>query len=316
MASGYDGIPDRPIVGILSLPHTDAFQEAHNLNITDVKGIIPSSYVRWLQSAGAQVVVIPHFWDAGSQQKLISKLSGILFTGGDYGDDNWNRTTAMIYNEVIRRNGTSEPLALWATCLGYERVLQVASQSNRTIVKAMVMDKSLPIGWSIDISSPFFNYMGNLELSKFEKFPIGYNFHYWGATPESWHAHRDQLDPIFNVLGYQEYRHQDTDETIKFVAMIEGKYNLPIWAVQFHPEKALFEWSPNLHYPHSETAVLANRKIADFFVTQVRKFSKNSRGFNNFEDESKFGIYNYQTVFTGADVNATHAIFTETYIIQ
>jgi len=130
--------------------------------------------------------------------------------------------------------------------------------------------------------------------------------------------HSAKLDPLFEVLGYQEFTSPDNEEMIKYVAMIEGKNGLPIWAVQFHPEKALFEWSPSLHYPHSETAVLANRKIADFFVTQVRKFSisRGARGFDNFQDESEFGIYNYQAVFTGADVNATHAIFTETYIIQ
>jgi len=142
------GTPDRPIVGILSLPLTDSFREIHHIHQEGVKAVIPSSYVRWLQSAGAQVVVIPHFWPQEEVRDLVAKLSGVLFTGGDYGDDSWNATTAMIFNEAVRRNGTGDPLALWATCLGYERILQVASDDNHnTVVEATVMDESLTVSW-------------------------------------------------------------------------------------------------------------------------------------------------------------------------
>jgi gamma-glutamyl hydrolase len=107
-----------------------------------------------------------------------------------------------------------------------------------------------------------------------------------------------------------------TDES-SFIAMVEGRNGLPVYGVQFHPEKALFEWSPQLHYPHSETAVLANRKIADFFVHQVRQIQKRSPvGFADFKDESEYAIYNYESRFTGVDINATHAVYTETYLIN
>ena len=308
-----EGTPDRPIVGILSLPLTESFREIHHIHQEGVRAVIPSSYVRWLQSAGAQVIVIPHFWPQAEIRELVAKLSGILFTGGDYGDDAWNATTAMIFNEAVRRNGTGDPLALWATCLGYERILQVASEDDHhTVVEASVMDESLPVSWKKDQTSAFMSFMGHEALSKFETHDIAYNFHHWGVTPESWKQHETLLDQYFNILGMHK------KGPLEFVAMIEGKDGLPIWAVQFHPEKALFEWSPMLHYPHSEVAVLNNRKIADFFVNQVRKFAKmkSSRGFDNFEDESKYAVYNYPTIFTGADVNATHSVFTETYIIN
>lgn len=313
LPESLEGTPDRPIVGILSLTLTDAFREAHHIHQEGIKAVIPSSYVRWLQSAGAQVVVIPHFWPEVDILDLVSKLSGVLFTGGDYGDEAWNSTTALIFNEVIRRNGTGDPLALWATCLGYERVLQIASSDDvNTVVKATVLDESLKVSWQDVSNSMFLRFMGESSLAAFERHPIAYNHHFWGVTPDSWTQHSGSLDPLFSIVGMHDY------ESLEFVAMIEGKNTLPIWGVQFHPEKALFEWSPTLKYPHSETAVLNNRKIADFFVSQVRKFAKlsTSRGFDNFEDESKYAIYNYATIFTGADLNATQSVFTETYIIN
>ena len=43
---------------------------------------IPASYVKWLQSAGAQVVPVPYNADRATLQKLFNSLNGILFTGG------------------------------------------------------------------------------------------------------------------------------------------------------------------------------------------------------------------------------------------
>ena len=302
---------DRPIVGILSLSYSPEFLLLHQVHIPpSARGIIPSSYVKWLQSAGAQVIVIPHFWESDAIADLVSKLSGVLFTGGDYGDDAWNHTTSMIFQQALDRNGTDHPLVLWGTCLGFERIIQVASHdSSNAVVAAPLVDESIPVVWASSLltSSPFFKYMGVSSLDAFSSRPIAYNFHNYGVTPGSWAAHSDTLDPLFDVIG----THKTND--LEFVAMIEGKNGLLVYGIQFHPEKALFEWSPNLHYPHSEIGVLNNRRIADFLINKVRHAG--GATFLNFQDESQFAIYNYQTIFTGISTNGG-PIFTETYIID
>jgi gamma-glutamyl hydrolase len=182
---------------------------------------------------------------------------------------------------------------------------------TNVVVPAELMDASIPVEWT-DVGSNFEKFLGEKDLGRFATRDIAYNYHHWGVTRDSWKSHQDLLDSLFNIVGW----HNNMSTNMSFVAMIEGKNGLPVYGVQFHPEKALFEWSPKLHYPHSESAVLANRKVADFFVHQVRKASRPGVGFVDFEDESRFAIYNYQPIFTGNDVNATRAIFTETYIIN
>lgn len=186
----------------------------------------------------------------------------------------------------------------------------ISRDDHGAVVAATLVDESIPVEW-IYKDSNFASFMGAKYLDKFARNDIAYNFHVCGLTPQSWETHSEYLDPLFNKIGMHHH------ENLSFVAMVERKNSFPIRGVRFHPEKALFEWSPSLHYPHSETAVLANRKIADFFVGEVRRMSKPSReGFDNFAEVSQYAIYNYPPVFTGVDVNATRGIYTETYLIN
>jgi gamma-glutamyl hydrolase len=315
--------PDRPIIGILSLSMSESFRKMHDLP-ADAPGAIPSPYVKWLESAGAQVIVIPHFWEPTRIMETVSKLSGVLFTGGDAGDLAWNTTTAMIYNEVVRRNRTDDPLALWATCLGYERVLQVVTNDEyNTVIEATLIDVSTPVEWTNTSNSGFSKFVGEHTLSRFSSHPIAYNYHTFGVTNSSWHVHADTLDPLFEILGWMKDPANDSAEP--FIAMIEGKNGLPIWGVQFHPEKAMFEWGPTLHYPDTTTAVDANRRIADFFVQHVvgpfqkKKYSShgNNNTFASFADVAQYSVYNYIPFVPGKS-SGENAIpsFIEVYTIN
>ena len=86
------------------------------------------------------------------------------------------------------------------------------------------------------------------------------NFHQWCLTPEN-STKSDPLKGFWDVLS----TNYDTNG-IQFISMMESKH-YPIWAVQYHPEKNMFEWTekyPNI--PHTRDAVHAAAFHAEFFV--------------------------------------------------
>lgn len=54
---------------------------------------------------------------------------------------------------------------------------------------------------------------------------------------------------------------------LEYVSSMEHK-TLPYWGVQFHPEKAAYEWNPKHRTPHTLNAIRANQYFVDFFVEQ------------------------------------------------
>lgn len=42
----------------------------------------------------------------------------------------------------------------------------------------------------------------------------------------------------------------------------------PIYGLQWHAEKALYEWDPKEVIPHSDAATVANQYIAEFYVSE------------------------------------------------
>lgn len=45
-------------------------------------------------------------------------------------------------------------------------------------------------------------------------------------------------------------------------------YRYPFYAVQWHPEKASYEWDPQVDIPKSHEAVLVAQHMAAFFIQE------------------------------------------------
>lgn len=92
---------------------------------------------------------------------------------------------------------------------------------------------------------------------------VTYNSHEWGVAPSAY-ASGSALAKFYNVLSTNVDR-----QGRRFVSTIEAR-QYSIYGLQWHPEKASFEWAANLVINHNASSVVANNHMARFFVEQCR----------------------------------------------
>uniref|UniRef100_A0A0G4HNZ5 folate gamma-glutamyl hydrolase n=1 Tax=Chromera velia CCMP2878 TaxID=1169474 RepID=A0A0G4HNZ5_9ALVE len=111
---------------------------------------------------------------------------------------------------------------------------------------------------------------------------VFYN-HEHGVSLEDW-AGSPSLSEGFLSLGVSsDKRGKD------FVAILEAK-EAPIFGVQFHPEKNLFEWDPKKNIPRTEESTAVASYFARFFVDEARK---STHKFPSGKEEAEALIYNW-----------------------
>ena len=75
-----------------------------------------------------------------------------------------------------------------------------------------------------------------------------------------------------------------------FPLITTSAINFPIYGVQWHPEKSIYEWTSAEGINHSEHAVIVAQTLANFFVQEARK---SAHSFPSTEEENSMLIYNY-----------------------
>jgi gamma-glutamyl hydrolase len=289
---------DRPIIGVLTLPEPACLHYG--------KQSIVTSNVRWIQAGGARVV--PVFYDSTDDELdyILHRINGIFFTGGavsynptttDEHDDPsgslYLRTTERILWHVQEENENGNHFPLWATCLGFERLLEhfaaakkkdagATNATSSSILEAFDAE-NYPInlhftdaGWE----SRLFGSMTD-DLFKEVASPVGrlaFNNHGLGIHPETFASYRALTEEIA-VLTIDKDRNGKS-----FVSTIEGK-KAPIYGTQWHPEKPPWEWNPKWRIARSEKAIEMSNFMGRFFVNEC-KYNK-----NKFEDENALRKY-------------------------
>ena len=78
--------PQTPVIGIFTMPDQTDTLEQTDLNSSQKTATnytyIAASYVKFIQMSGAQVVPIFAFSNTSYLDSILSKVNGILFTGG------------------------------------------------------------------------------------------------------------------------------------------------------------------------------------------------------------------------------------------
>jgi gamma-glutamyl hydrolase len=80
--------------------------------------------------SGAQVVPIFAYNDTAYLDDILSKVNGVLFTGGGIEFDikhRWTANADHILKYAIESNKRGNPFPIWGTCLGFELLAYLTS---------------------------------------------------------------------------------------------------------------------------------------------------------------------------------------------
>eukprot|EP00355_Strombidium_rassoulzadegani_P000610 CAMPEP_0168612848 /NCGR_PEP_ID=MMETSP0449_2-20121227/3135_1 /TAXON_ID=1082188 /ORGANISM="Strombidium rassoulzadegani, Strain ras09" /LENGTH=247 /DNA_ID=CAMNT_0008653439 /DNA_START=217 /DNA_END=960 /DNA_ORIENTATION=+ len=222
---------ERPVIGILSQTLEDYMQT--DTRFEGYKSYIMSSYVKYMESFGAEVVpIIVGETDDAVLEKL-EKLDGVLFPGGD--GDNFD-LGKFVFNQVKKFNDEGQFYPAWSTCLGYENLVAYTADAGLDSWGIYpITSASLPLAFTKDPRQTRM-FEGLQDLSwEFASHNFTYNSHRFGISPLTF-----QTD-----LGLNEFWDVTSVSLMPngtaFTASIEAK-NYPIFGTQFHPEKPSELW--------------------------------------------------------------------------
>ncbi len=229
--------------------------------------IVNSNSVRWLESAGADAVVI-HPWHEHSEiDEILSKVNGVLFQAGERElnlKNRWEKNANYILEKVKKINENGEYFPLLGVGQGFELIHALVVDTLDVLSDFAANEISDPL-----IPSPDFDVSRMFaDITKDEKLMIqeeniAAQFHKKGVRLDTYFKHRD-LDKFFNVTTYA----QDKNGHV-FVDTVEAK-DYPIYATQHNPEKINFERRFQ-SIPTSLGAIIISQRIGQFFVDEARE---------------------------------------------
>mmetsp|Transcript_35858 Transcript_35858/g.57164 ORF Transcript_35858/g.57164 Transcript_35858/m.57164 type:complete len:339 (+) Transcript_35858:254-1270(+) len=256
-----DRVNDRPIIGILT-----QFDDKNRS-----QEYIAGSYVKFVEAAGARAVPIRCTASKEELHTLFHSINGLLIPGGSADlslGHHFYDAAKVIFDLAIESNRNGNVFPIWGTCLGFETLNILAAGDNSTVLSAggkfESHDYPSPVTLTEKVSkSRLLEFMPRHILRAMQTQNITYNSHSQGVSPEIFLGN-EKLDGFFDLLGtYVDKKGKP------FVAMVEAR-NLPIYGVQFHPEKAPFEWHKPSQIPHEPEAIFLSGYFADFFVDEAR----------------------------------------------
>ena len=253
---------------------------------------VDSYYVRWIEAAGARVVVIP--WDLTPErlQWYATRVNAVLFPGGGLEDDAtmqaYFRNVILWHDTSIDMSSRGQTLVLWGTCQGFQ-VICAAAARNLSVIEENIVHGLYPLMLSLNLtqasaSSRMLNPSTTSPeiLKALTNHASTLNWHHDAVRLPSWQAHPSMSELIATSTNCDP-------SGVEFVSAIEHK-TAPIFASQFHPERPPYEFSNSL-IGHSAHVMIVSQFFANFLAAQAR-MSKNAFDGGDSEVESH-SVHNY-----------------------
>ena len=184
----------------------------------------------------------------------------------------------------MEQNEKGHKFPIFCTCLGFQLASYLTSNYNPSIIQ--------PINGNIDIIEPIdltgqesylFKTFNKAQVEKMTKGHgvVFYHNHY--AVKIDTFNQNQYLRKFWNLIATSTSPYNE-----EFVAMFEAK-DYPFFAVQFHPEKNLYEWEVAADRSAEGTEIV--QIMSNRFIDIARQ---NPNRFTSAEEFTDASIYNYK----------------------
>ena len=294
-------MPKRPkqelVVGILTLPISHILKNkirkaikakvpmaefASYSKILNNMTFYPSSYAKWLEHNGIKTVPITINQPIGKIYSLIDQLDGLLLTGGatplflknniiQVDSSGVGSSTKIkhpsdylnIVGQIIRyakKKNLDKPFPVWGTCLGFEAI--ILDESRLSVTMSFVHNNNKNLSSTLEGPESSFrmaSFLTPSELIYLQTQPASFFNHDYAFTTHNFlrnHWLNNQYDLVASTKA----------GPTTVVSMIEHK-TLPIYGVQFHPEKIIYENQNHGLITKDQQAKSLSNKLSLFFVS-------------------------------------------------
>jgi len=285
-SSQSPAVNSRPIVGVVTQP-TDSLS---NLG----SSYIAASYVKYIEAAGARVVPIFHNSTFEELEHMFQSVNAIFFPGGGADLDDTPLYTAAnyLYQLMITANDKGDYFPMFGHCMGFELLSIITSQNFNILQNCTGTENvTMALQFTEYLSNSY--WLGNAPNSVLKTLStqkVCLNNHMWGIYSSTFEA-----TPSLNEFYIPLSVNYDTSGN-EFISTWEG-INYPVFAIQWHAEKNIFEWNPQEAINHSFDGIVAMQYFSNFLVQQARM---SSHKFESYTEEFNSLIYNYKPTYTEA----------------
>jgi len=192
------------------------------------------------------------FWQNDSiVDNILSKVNGVVFTGGDRDVDfkyEWEQYAIRLTIKIMNlQEKNDRKIPLWGICQGIEIIHSILVNTTKILEKFSSWNQMQ----KIEIRNfdkvenkklSIYNFLDEKEIEFFEKEESTVHYHNLGINPDSYDKKEYSiLKKIFQVsaFGYDS-------NGKKFINSVESYHPYNIFAVQFHPEKNPLKIMKNL----------------------------------------------------------------------
>jgi len=256
---------------------------------------INADYVKFIELAGGRVVPVPFNATTTELNKLFFSLNGLLYPGGAdiLNGTLYYESAAHLFDLALQANQQGDYFPLWGTCLGFEFLSVVVNGSVNLLTRFDAENISLPLSFTpYAPTARMFSLLNDVDRVSALKFlssqPVTENYHHFGVSLADF-----QSSP--SLQNFYELISTSNDRNGRIFASAMEAREYPVYAVQFHPERSLFEWDPSEAIDHSFQTVLIMQQFANSFVYEARK---SPHRFPSSDDEFDSLIWNDQIIYS------------------